>query len=520
MMRIAPIFAGSVRNDYKSKDNLSFKGIKSSSLLNYETIDNARIIIKSFNDIYSVARRKTLEGIIELQKLYEDASLFPNDKGIIFKSKHKYNPSVHLRINDEEKGFVFRKAGTNKKLSVNVAMPKKEGCPNLLRIYLKDNRSKPVDLFLIQDGSKVVKNISKEKPYELPETLEYYTAEELNNLDINNKLNDIFDLLDPYILRLKKLTAKKSDTFLKPVEEQSTFIKSTNEISQVDYLLAYHNMVNKKTERIKIVPAVTSNREITKTASKTKTKPLKEKKTAPDNNKSAKVTKERTEKPVRIMPAQTVPGILNETLSVCISDINKKISEINSVLAQYSYKTANRIKTDYNDLELAPGKRSFSFLNKLENSEKLHVLKMDNKKNNNLLKITVTNKDDNLLHTFLIKDNDKIICNYNPLYPNVIPPKPKFYTQDELIGLDAARYIETAHSAISELHQHVSDYALKLNDEKVNSLINALSVKLNIPKCYEKNSEYKAVLAEGYEKLQKTLDEIRLNIRNLINKEN
>lgn len=521
MMKIVSIFADNNRENY----NTPFKGLKPFGLLPYETVDTSRVFIKSFNDIFSVVKRKSLEGIIELQKLYEDISLFPNDKGVIFKSSHKYNPSVHLRINDEEKGLVFRKVGNNKKMSVNIAMPKKEGAPNLLRIYLKDNRSKPVDLFLIQDGNKVVKNVSKENPYEIPNTLEYYTEKELNELGLTSRLNNIFDLLDPYVLRLKKLVIKKSDTFIKTIEEKpSIFIKKSEELPNADYILTYRNLGNQKT--VKTTPAKELKKVVKEITPKAKTaeKPVKEKKVKEEKISQVRVKKEKAvntiklEKPVRTKPVELPSGVLEAQQVNSIAEIREKYSRINEIFSDITFVRANQIKNSYSNLELAAGKRSFTFLNKLESDEKLSILKMDNKKNDNLLKITVTDKDDNVLQAFLIKDNHMIVSNYNQDYPTVIPPKLKFYSQEELKTLNADKYINTANSAMDEFYAHVTSYIPKLKEEKVQNLMNSFKVELNIPKCYAKNPQYRSLLTEGFEKLQKTLEDIGSNIQEAINK--
>ena len=146
-------------------------------------------IESSYKQIKDILDKKTGAGV---KKLVSESGQFNTTDGLTFKNIGEYKNSVSVDV------------GSFKNLSGTVRITEKDRDGKLIQGWLLDNY-------------RVVKNYNPYTPNSFPAKAEYYTTDELKDLQINNKILKLVREIDPILLNVRKLVLSQKDTDLQPV---------------------------------------------------------------------------------------------------------------------------------------------------------------------------------------------------------------------------------------------------------------------------------------------------------------
>ncbi len=220
-------------------------------------------------------------------------------------------------------------------------------------------------------------------------------------------------------------------------------------------------------------------------------------------------------------PAPKNTGLLPSNDVELLASIDKNICEINECFEGLPYIRTYRIKESYPKLELAAGKKGFTFIiepHNGENLKKISILPVQNRFNSNLTRLSVTDENGQLEKIFLIKDNNKIVKNYNPDYPKVVPEVLKFYDEDEIKTLDISRDIQDLANEISEYQQYVQQQSVEPTKLKKTRVKSSLGSKTDSSKqLHVTNGDLSKIKQKSFRLLVKSCSEDFLNALNALN---
>ncbi len=117
------------------------------------------------------------------------------------------------------------------------------------------------------------------------------------------------------------------------------------------------------------------------------------------------------------------------------------------------------LKTSCPLIEAKEGRGGFTFVNINPAGEKLSFLPVKNSQHEGLTKLVVLSPDDKIQKIFLLQNDDKLIVNLNPKYPNVIPPTLKIATAEELVESGLFDYLEPLQKAMISLKSYITENA-------------------------------------------------------------
>ena len=149
-------------------------------------------------------------------------------------------------------------------------------------------------------------------------------------------------------------------------------------------------------------------------------------------------------------------GRVSGNIKSLLTSVINKDKNLTESLREIPPASLNRYKAEYEDYCFKTGQVANMFKNIGDNKEKVLFSNVYNSYYGNLSKILVFNSDDTLKTGYLLKD-DKIVANYNPEYPNVIPDKLKFVDIEEM---------KSEHFS-AELENYLNLYNDKLNKYSV-----------------------------------------------------
>lgn len=328
---------------------------------------------KIFTQNLGFLKSKTGSAVSDIVTAYRDIAsrLAGQSEGVLNEhSLNEFNPV---------KGLTFFDAG-KPNLAFNITMPKHDESSKLLRIFLKNTETKKIEkCFFISNEYNVVKNTPPSTPEKIPSHLEFYNQEEINNLNLDNEINNILEIIDPLLLKLRR-----SLIDVKPVINNSTH--EINRPAGSVNLSQVHSDINYRIS--------TGGR--------------------PKINYSASA------------------GILNKSSVNLIVTFSEKNDSIKKAFSSYSTTTGERIRRSYEDLLLRESKSmGFTFKNVGDNHEIVTIQKVFNKKHGELTRLIVENPNDNSF-SFYLFSNNKLVKNTNPKFPYFTPESFKYYSQEEL----------------------------------------------------------------------------------------
>ena len=212
---LLPVFRSEkIKNSNRIKNNIPTFGTQKDNWygagsISQDSCEKLSYIAHAYNELYSSLDKKTPQGIKNIEDEFGNLTLY---RGILFKNID------------------------NKNCNISIKIPQLKRLNRFTKIALSDKSKGKNESFLIYNNRYVVKNYDCTNQNKIPEKCEFYTNEELNQLGINKKIDEIINKVDPQILRLRKIVKSKENLDLKPIEVtlQQSSANKISEISQLD----------------------------------------------------------------------------------------------------------------------------------------------------------------------------------------------------------------------------------------------------------------------------------------------
>lgn len=167
-------------------------------------------------------------------------------------------------------------------------------------------------------------------------------------------------------------------------------------------------------------------------------------------------------------PEAPKDGLLNKTDLTKLTNIFVAYSVINNEFSKLSQPKITEIKTSYGALDCSAGKRGLTFVDAGKKGQNISYYKMQCLQPN-IIRIIVADTESGKAKHFLIQ-NGKIVKNYNPAYPNVIPKTLLFYNEDEIKSKNISEYVETLEECMTDFKNHVNRRVQEQRDAKAAEL--------------------------------------------------
>ena len=160
---------------------------KTYTIIPYDIREDLHSLEYSFKQIKEILDKKTGEGV---KSLINASGKFNTVDGITFKN-----------VGDACDNVSFD-SGSFKNLSGTIRITQRSSAGEIKQGWLIHN-------------DRVVKNYNPSNPNSLPNNIEYYSLEELQQSGINDKLRNVLANLDPVMLKVRQLAVAQKDTHLK-----------------------------------------------------------------------------------------------------------------------------------------------------------------------------------------------------------------------------------------------------------------------------------------------------------------
>lgn len=156
------------------------------------------------------------------------------------------------------------------------------------------------------------------------------------------------------------------------------------------------------------------------------------------------------------LPEYTAPkdGYINKADFAKLTNILVAYSVINSEFSKTSQPQITELKTSYGTLDCSAGKRGLTFVDAGKKGQNISYYKMQCN-HPNLIRIVVNDTVNGSVKYFLLQ-NGKIVKNYNPSYPNVVPKTLLFYNEDEIKSKDISEVVETLDTCMTDFKNYVN----------------------------------------------------------------
>lgn len=171
-------------------------------------------------------------------------------------------------------------------------------------------------------------------------------------------------------------------------------------------------------------------------------------------------------------------GILPENNTKLLKNILGQVNEITELFSNLSAPKVNILKSKFPELSIFTGKKRIICKN-FDGNKDVTILQMGLKNEPNLLRITIG--DENSTQMYLIKDGTKVVKNYNPEYPQIVPPVLKFYDEDEIKELELAKPLEFVDSMLTKFKTFVQEEKERLSAPKIKQ-VKETTVEQRVPK--------------------------------------
>ncbi len=151
---------------------------------------------------------------------------------------------------------------------------------------------------------------------------------------------------------------------------------------------------------------------------------------------------------------EAIPGELPKELQLKLTSIRKSIKNIKDFYAQYAVSNPAlnaRIKKGYRELII---KKKSAIIFKHINDTTVTV--MQGQKNPEILYISVDKEGE--AYNGIIADGNKLIKNYRPNNPHMLPSKLQYFNQEEITQSKVGDFIDLAFDKISQYHHYISKY--------------------------------------------------------------
>ena len=164
-------------------------------------------------------------------------------------------------------------------------------------------------------------------------------------------------------------------------------------------------------------------------------------------------------------------------------DLTEKFSQLNNT-------ALSKIKTSYPKWNAIGGQRGFVF--KTGNGENISIVKMNGKNGNKFIRLCIADKGES---KYLLFSQDQVVKNFNPKYPQLLPPVVKYYNDIEIDEIGIEPFIKKAFSEIEEFKNYF---------DSPNPIPQNISDNYSeISKCGKSANNIKKSDSEEYKKLMK-----------------
>ena len=164
------------------------------------------------------------------------------------------------------------------------------------------------------------------------------------------------------------------------------------------------------------------------------------------------------------------PLVLPETNQVLIKSISDNIIRIQAMFSNFDANSVAYIKKTIIDLFAPPGRKGITFTG-FQGDKSVYFLPVKSNTHSGLTRLTIINAD-NSEEIYLIKDGKHIVKNFNPKYPQIIPPNLIYANQsDTPVDLsEALDFINKKSIAyknvVSEFLENKSSRQEKIKEER------------------------------------------------------
>lgn len=221
---------------------------------------------------------------------------------------------------------------------------------------------------------------------------------------------------------------------------------------------------------------------------------------------------------IKYFTVSPTEGSLDDEQSLSLQRTGEVSSKIDDMLDSVHFGKATAYKKDYGKIAFLKNLKGLVFEINDEEGHKINYQNVSSKNQQNIEKITVLDKDGRVVSTFLVKDKNKVVKNYNPAYPSVIPSVLKFYNDDELEDLTGLAYIPALENCMQEFYNYLENrFAVekdaKLQKENIKNeklLKKQEKIAKKAEKAFrknelEENQEFKKLVTTSQKELKKTL---------------
>ena len=476
-MLVSPINTQQYNNIYTISNFRSTINIpKNAGRLKSRTVRNVDSVLNAYRDIASKLECKTSEGIKFIQENFANIEI---GEGLLFHNCGEDKTSILIRVAESLKNI------------------------GLTRIIERQSSSSwgnkiVKNSFLLEHNEKLVKTDGRDNHLSYPKERNYYTEEEISDLNLDENLNKVLENLDSAMLTFRIFLAKNADKHTKlptgklPYSTCSLIKKLENLIQETNTLLkdlpakvsldARHlfdgykmvtgspshvfENVGSENVKIKFYPinsqlgsnlnrlsvydetdkllhtfVISNDGKMVKNLTPNfdtalpqtlvyadeaellneKFKPAFEKYLNLYYEKFISFNKHIKEYcDTRLKKMKSEPLELSQKEQYLLNEIQKTLIDIQQKLKTFDSNTSANIKKSINGLFAPPGRKGLTF-DDSENNRRIFILPLKTRNHSGLVRFTITNSDSNE-QSFLIKDNKYIVKNYNPKYPQVIPP--------------------------------------------------------------------------------------------------
>ena len=168
----------------------------------------------------------------------------------------------------------------------------------------------------------------------------------------------------------------------------------------------------------------------------------------------------------KLKQRQTMPvvGKLQGKTLENLNNLSDIYAKLVNEFANYKGTALSDLKTSYPKWAAGGGQRGFIF--RADNNEIISVVKVHNSLKNEFFRLCF-NKDGETKY-FLI-DNDKIVKNFNPKYPQMFPKNVDYYDDIDIEQLGIEPYIEKALNEMSDFKNYFENPIKKIKSKNISS---------------------------------------------------
>lgn len=213
----------------------------------------------------------------------------------------------------------------------------------------------------------------------------------------------------------------------------------------------------------------------------------------------------------KLKQRQTMPvvGKLQGKTLENLNNLSDIYAKLVNEFANYKGTALSDLKTSYPKWAAGGGQRGFIF--RADNNEIISVVKVHNSLKNEFFRLCF-NKDGETKY-FLI-DNDKIVKNFNPKYPQMFPKNVDYYDDIDIEQLGIEPYIEKALNEMSDFKNYFENPIKKIKSKNISSKTQtdnkteSVSEKINTSNL----DEYRQIVKDCKIKFNKALNDAENNL--------